>query len=105
MSDLARSANLALSSATNTVDRLVNKEMVDRTRVDGDRRVVQVGLSEKGRKYYDALNDCRLDMGRNMLEALSAGEREIFLELMAKMSRPADGTAEAPASGYLTIAD
>jgi DNA-binding MarR family transcriptional regulator len=105
MSDVARAANLALSSATNTVDRLVHKEMVDRTRVDEDRRVVQVGLSEKGKKYYDSLNECRLEMGRNMLEALSAGEREIFLELMAKMTRPADGSAEAPASGLQTIAD
>jgi DNA-binding MarR family transcriptional regulator len=105
MSDLARSANLALSSATNTVDRLVNKEMVERTRVDEDRRVVQVGLSEKGRKYNDALNECRLEMGRNMLEALSAGEREIFLELMAKMTRPADGSADAPMSKLQTIAD
>ena len=105
MSDLARSANLALSSATNTVDRLVNKEMVERTRVDEDRRVVQVALSEKGRKYNDAFNDCRLEMGRNMLEALSAGEREIFLELMAKMTRPQDQPAEAPVSGLQTIAD
>ncbi|HMD47989.1 MAG TPA: MarR family transcriptional regulator [Bryobacteraceae bacterium] len=105
MSDLARAANLALSSATNTVDRLVHKEMVDRTRVDEDRRVVQVGLSEKGKKYYDTLNECRLEMGRNMLEALSAGEREIFLELMAKMTRPVDGSAEAPPFGLQTIAD
>jgi len=105
MSDLARAANLALSSATNTVDRLVHKEMVDRTRVDEDRRVVQVGLSEKGKKYYDSLNDFRLEMGRNMLDALSAGEREIFLELMAKMTRPTDGSAEASASGLQTIAD
>ena len=103
MSDLARSANLALSSATNTVDRLVNKEMVERTRVDEDRRVVQVALSEKGKRYHDALTECRLEMGRNMLEALGAGEREIFLELMAKMTRPED--AEAPASKLQTIAD
>ena len=95
MSDLARAANLALSSATNTVDRLVNKELVERSRVDEDRRVVQVGLSEKGKKFYDTLNDCRLEMGRNMLEALSPGEREIFLELMAKMTRPAEGSIEA----------
>jgi len=105
MSDLARAANLALSSATNTVDRLVNKEMVERTRVDEDRRVVQVGLSEKGSKYYDALNECRLEMGRNMLDALSVGEREIFLELMAKMTRPEDRPTVAPVSGLQTIAD
>jgi hypothetical protein len=33
-------------------------------------------------------------MGRNMLESLSPGEREIFLELMAKMTRPGQATTE-----------
>lgn len=95
MSDLARASNLALSTATNTVDKLVNKELVERTRVDEDRRIVQVGLSEKGKRFYEAFVECRLAMGRNMLEALSPGEREIFLELMAKMTKPTGSSPEA----------
>jgi len=95
MSDLARASNLALSTATNIVDKLVNKELAERTRVDEDRRIVQVGLTEKGRRFYDACVECRLDIGRSMLESLSPGEREIFLELMAKMTRPAETSREA----------
>ena len=94
MSDLARALNLALSTATNTVDKLVNKDLVERTRVDEDRRIVQVGLSEKGKRFYDAFLECQLAMGRTMLEALSPGEREIFLELMAKMTRPGQATPD-----------
>lgn len=94
MSDLARGLNLALSTATNTVDKLVSKDLVERTRVDEDRRIVQVALSEKGKRFYDALLECQLAMGRNMLEALSPGEREIFLELMAKMTRPGQASTE-----------
>ena len=86
MSDLARFLNLALSTATNTIDKLVAKELVERGRVDEDRRIVQVGLSEKGQRLYESFVECQLAMGRNMLEALSPGEREIFLELMAKMT-------------------
>lgn len=89
MSDLARTLNLALSTATNAVDKLVSKDLVERTRVDEDRRIVQIGLSQKGRRFYEAFLECRFAMGRTMLEALSPGEREIFLELMAKMTRPA----------------
>jgi len=94
MSDLARGLNLALSTATNTVDKLVSKDLVERTRVDEDRRIVQVALSEKGKRFYEAVVECQLAMGRSMLEALSPGEREIFLELMAKMTQPHQGSTE-----------
>jgi len=94
MSDLARALNLALSTATNTVDKLVSKDLVERTRVDEDRRIVQVALSEKGKRYHEACLEWQLAMGRNMLDALSPGEREIFLELMAKMTRPGEATIE-----------
>lgn len=94
MSELARTMNLALSTATNTIDRLVVKELVERSRVDDDRRLVQVDLSEKGERLYQSFLDCQAAMGRSMLEDLSLGEREIFLELMAKMTRPPKCTVE-----------
>jgi len=53
-----------------------------------------VGLSEKGKLVYGSFLECQFEMGRSMLEALSPGEREIFLELMAKMTRPPLGSAE-----------
>jgi DNA-binding MarR family transcriptional regulator len=95
MSEMARVLNLALSTATNTMDKLVSKELVERARVDEDRRVVQVGLSEKGRRIYEAFLGCQHAMGRRMLEALSPGEREIFLELMAKMTQPSQGSTDS----------
>jgi DNA-binding MarR family transcriptional regulator len=94
MSDLARYLNLALSTATNLVDKLVAKGLAERTRGDEDRRIVQVVLSEKGRLVFMSIQECQFAMGRGMLEALSSGEREIFLELMAKMTRPAPVSAE-----------
>jgi DNA-binding MarR family transcriptional regulator len=94
MSDLARILNTALSTATNIVDKLVAKELVDRSRVDEDRRIVQVDLSEKGERLYQSFLDCQLAMGRNMLDGLSPAEREIFLELMAKMTRPQENADE-----------
>lgn len=89
MSDLAGIISVPMSTATHTIDKLVSKGLVERTRPDGDRRIVQVGLSEKGQQLHQSFLDFRMDMSRNMLDALSPGEREIFLELMAKMTRPA----------------
>ena len=94
MSDLARDLNLALSTATNLIDKLVGKGLVERTRVDEDRRIVQVGLIEKGKLVYESYLEGQLAIGRSMLEALSPGEREIFLELMAKMTQPPLASAE-----------
>jgi DNA-binding MarR family transcriptional regulator len=89
MSDFAGILSVPLSTATHTIDKLVNKNLVERTRPDGDRRVVQVGLSGKGKEMHQSFLDFRMDMSRSMLDALSHGEREIFLELMAKMTKPA----------------
>jgi DNA-binding MarR family transcriptional regulator len=89
MSDLAGMLNVPLSTATHTVDKLVAKGLVERGRADKDRRIVLVELSEKGRRLHQSCLECQLAMGRTMLEALSPGEREIFLELMAKMTQPA----------------
>jgi DNA-binding MarR family transcriptional regulator len=104
MSELARILNLALSTATNTIDKLVAKELVERSRVDEDRRIVQIGLSEKGERLYQSFLEYQLAMGRSMLEALSPGEREIFLELMAKMTEPRQSAVE-PEMEHSSIAD
>jgi DNA-binding MarR family transcriptional regulator len=89
MSDLASALHVPLSTATHTVDKLVAKELVARGRAERDRRIVLVELSERGRQLHQSCLDCQIAMGRTMLEALSPGEREIFLELMAKMTQPA----------------
>jgi len=86
MSELAGVLDVPLSTTTHTIDKLVAKGLVDRTRLDEDRRIVQVGLSERGQELHRSFLDMRLAIGRSMLEALSPGEREIFLELMAKIT-------------------
>ncbi len=90
MSALAEALGVPLSTATHTVDKLVAKKLVERTRSEKDRRVVEVELSEEGRRRNKFFQEHRLAMIRNMLAALSPGEREIFLELMAKMARLAE---------------
>jgi DNA-binding MarR family transcriptional regulator len=87
MSTLAESLGVPLSTATHTVDRLVAKGLVLRNRSEEDRRVVQVEMSDYGRKLQEEFRDKRKLMACSWLEPLSSGEREIFLELMAKITR------------------
>ena len=89
MSSLAEELGVPLSTATHTIDRLVAKGMVVRTRPEEDRRVVRVEMSEFGKKLQQSLKDQRRAVARSWLEPLSNGEREIFLELMGKITERA----------------
>ena len=99
MSDLAEALGVPLSTATHTVDRLVTKRLVERRRSSQDRRVVDVELSEQGRKMRQTMAAARLAMAHGWLSPLSPGERQIFLELMAKITesmQPAEHGSAPP---------
>jgi len=97
MSNLAEALGVPLSTATHTVDRLVAKRLVVRNRSEKDRRVVQVEMSEYGRKLQASYRDKRRLMARSWLEPLSRDEREVFLKLMDKITLLAKPVAEEPA--------
>ena len=95
MSSLAEALGVPLSTATHTVDRLVAKGLAVRNRSEEDRRVVQVEMSELGKRLQAAYRVKRGEMARSWLAPLSPGEREIFLELMDKITRLAVPAPEA----------
>ena len=95
MSNLAESLAVPLSTATHTVDRLVAKGLVLRNRSEEDRRVVRVEMSDRGRKLQEEFRDKRKLMACSWLEPLSGDEREVFLELMSKITRLAKPVPEA----------
>ena len=98
MSSLAEALGVPLSTATHTVDRLVAKGLAVRSRSDEDRRIVQVEMSELGRQLQDAHRAKQREMARSWLMPLSPGEREIFLELMDKITRLAQPQTETKAA-------
>lgn len=85
MSALAAQMAMPLSTLTRVVDRMRQKELIERVRTPEDRRVVQIGLSKRGCSVGEHFDDCKRQLVRTMLEPLSLGEREILLELMAKL--------------------
>ena len=88
MTDFSEALGVPLSTATRMVERLIEKDLAVRSRIEDDRRVVRVELSEQGKKLNQHFLEQRTAMGRRMLSALTHGEREIFLELMTKITRP-----------------
>ena len=88
MTDFSEALGVPLSTATRMVERLIDKGLVTRSRIEDDRRVVRVELSEEGKKLNRKFLEQRRAMGRVMLSPLTHGEREIFIELMTKITRP-----------------
>jgi len=95
MSDFAGELGVPLSTATHTIDRLVNKGLVLRVRSEQDRRVVLVEMSESGIAFQDSLRARHQAMARSWLAPLSPSERETFLDLMAKIAESARPDAYA----------
>jgi DNA-binding MarR family transcriptional regulator len=85
MTDFSELIGVPLSTATRTVERLTHKGLATRARIEDDRRVVQVEMTEEGRKLMKVFGDHRLEICRTMLSPLTHGEREIFIELMTKI--------------------
>ena len=89
MSDLASILSVPLSTATHTIDKLFGKGLVERRRVQQDRRIVQVTFSKKGKRINQFVLESRLAMGKELLETLAARDREVFLQRLAAVTRAA----------------
>src|SRR5918911_2357618 len=64
MSDLARSTHQSAASLTGVVDRLLEKQLVERGRPEGDRRQVVVSATERGRTLLYTIMLARRDETR-----------------------------------------
>ena len=91
MTELAAAIDAPLSTVTRIADKLERKGLILRSRSDRDRRIVVVAASEKGQMLHNSMREQQLAVSHKMLELLGSDEREVFLELMARM---ADGIGE-----------
>ena len=89
MTDFSELLGVPLSTATRMVERLIEKGLATRSRIEDDRRVVRVDLSEEGKKLHEKFAEHRRAICKMMLSPLTNGEREMFIELMSKITRPA----------------
>jgi len=86
MTELAAAIDAPLSTVTRIADKLERKGLIHRSRSDQDRRIVVVAASEKGQLLHNSMREDQLAVSHKMLELLGSDEREVFLELMAKMA-------------------
>jgi DNA-binding MarR family transcriptional regulator len=85
MGELSRDLEVPLSTATRTMDWLVNNGYARRLDDPSDRRVVRVELTEAGNKTYQAISTFMLEKVDQAMSQFSPTERELFMALLNKV--------------------
>lgn len=86
MSEVARKLNITVGTLTIAINKLIGKGYVVRRRIEEDKRVVLVGLTEKGlnaNRIHERFHD---EMVKATIEQLSEQEEEILIGSLSKLS-------------------
>lgn len=81
MKDLAERMDLSHGAATGLVDRLHKLGLVDRHRLDSDRRVVCARISAAGHALIQRINQRRHQILKNILQQLTTEEHRFMLRI------------------------
>ena len=84
-SDVARFLSVPSTTISSATDRLVKRALLDRDRIEGDRRAISLRLSDQGQATVAALHKVHQGLLRMMLQRLSVSEREQFIALITKI--------------------
>jgi len=85
MSEFGNALSVPLSTATRIADWLVDNGYIQRLPDSDDRRVVRVGLTDKGKKLYEAIDQYIRQRMQQILSNLTSEERTILLTLVGKV--------------------
>ena len=83
---IAQALSAPISTISSALDRLERLGLVVRGRIAGDRRVVRIELTPRGRRLAIRLRDAHIENCRNMLARLSPDQREEFLRLAGQIA-------------------
>jgi DNA-binding MarR family transcriptional regulator len=85
MGELSRELGVPLSTATRTMDWLVNNGYAQRLPDPNDRRIVRVELTEAGKDIYQTINTFMLERVEQAMSQFTPTERETFVSLLNKV--------------------
>ncbi len=85
MTNLARHLRLTVGTLTTTIDRLVAKGYVFRNRLEDDRRVVEVSLSQKGREVFEDMEASKRLLAERVFGQLNPEERIVLKDILSKL--------------------
>lgn len=87
MSDVAKDLKITIGTLTASINRLVVKGYVKRSRSEEDRRVVNISLTEKGKLAYRIHEKFHEEMINEAISGLTEEEEEILVRSLEKVNR------------------
>ena len=87
MTSVARELEVTTGTLTISINGLVKKGYVDRTRSEEDRRVVLISLSDKGVRAYLRHQEFHQKMIDAVLAGLSEEEQRVLEQALLKLNR------------------
>jgi DNA-binding MarR family transcriptional regulator len=93
MGEFSRDLDVPFSTATRTMDWLVNNGYAQRLPDPNDRRIVRVELTENGKEIYQEISTFMLGRVEQALCRLTPAERTTFIELFNKILNGFEETA------------
>lgn len=82
MSSVAKKLNITVGSLTTSVNHLVKKQYVERSRSEEDRRVVLVKLTEKGIRAYRHHEEYHRQMTEAVLAKLDEKDMPVLMKVL-----------------------
>ncbi|GAK13194.1 transcriptional regulator, MarR family [Geomicrobium sp. JCM 19039] len=76
---------IASSSITYVVDKLEKRGFTERRPCPSDRRITYVTLTEAGKTFMDESFPCHVEAIENIMEGLSASEKDEVIQLLKKL--------------------
>lgn len=86
ITELAEKFNVQKSTITVAINKLLQREFIDKTSSESDLRVVHVSLSAKGKKVIEIEDRGYYSFASQIMEVLDETERETFAQLLTKVT-------------------
>ena len=86
MTEVAKDLEITVGTLTTAINRLIKKEYVERRRIEEDRRVVLIMLTEKGKEVYKLHEEFHNDMIKYTIDGFTPGEGEVLVKALERVS-------------------
>jgi DNA-binding MarR family transcriptional regulator len=87
MGELSSLMMVSGGNVTGLVAQMEKEGLVSRTPLETDRRTFQVGLTKKGKRYFDKMAKSHEDWIVNMFSELDHGQQETLMEGLAMLKQ------------------
>ncbi len=80
MSEIAMALKITVGTLTISINRLVKKGYVRRVKTEEDRRIVMVGLTERGNLVYETHEKFHYEIIENIVSTLNENEQKMLIQ-------------------------